>query len=198
MRDAILAAHEAETPIASVRSWPEWRDISEWVLLSEGGHNTIPHTDSYGLSTWITAQEGCIGFRWMSRPTREEYRHWILNPNGYHRSSRWRYVVLRPGWTVFLPPGTIHFIFRVEGAQTLALGGSVLQWTGISSWLDVVAEQLKYMGSADKNVGKYVESISVVMQLLIKKVKSSGLDKLGGKERLEEIRNQIIASPYQV
>ncbi|KAH8746912.1 hypothetical protein F5883DRAFT_392354, partial [Diaporthe sp. PMI_573] len=64
----------------------------------------------------------------------------------------WRYVVLRPGWTVFLPPGTIHFTFRVQGVQTLALCGRVLQWTGISSWLDVVGEQLKYAGFANKDV----------------------------------------------
>ncbi|KAH8746913.1 hypothetical protein F5883DRAFT_653819 [Diaporthe sp. PMI_573] len=31
------------------------------------------------------------------------------------------------------------------------------------------------------------------MDLVIKKVKSSGMDELGGKDRLEEVRNQTIA-----
>ncbi|KAJ0100709.1 hypothetical protein J7T55_008970 [Diaporthe amygdali] len=190
MRDAVQAVAEAEGP---TRPGQVWRETSEWVLLSEGGHNTVPHIDSHGFSTWITAQEGCIGFGWMSRPTRGEYRDWMLNPTAPHRDSRWRYVVLRPGWTVFSPSGTIHFLFRPEGVQTLALGGHILQWTGISLWLDVVGEQLKYAGATGEDVGQYAKSISVVMYLVLKKVKSGGPDELGGKEELQKIRNHMTA-----
>ncbi|KAJ0100686.1 hypothetical protein J7T55_003305 [Diaporthe amygdali] len=192
MRDAVQAGAEAEAE-GSTRPGHEWRESSEWALLSEGGHNTVPRIDSHGLSTWITAQEGCIGFGWMSRPTRGEYRDWMLNPTAPHRDSRWRYVVLRPGWTVFSPSGTIHFLFRPERVQTLALGGHILQWTGISLWLDVVGEQLKYAGATGEDVGKYAKSISVVLDLVVKKVKSGGPDELGDKEELQKIRNHITA-----
>jgi len=197
MRDAVQAVAEAEGPTEPIRHRHEWHESSEWVLLSEGGHNTVPRIDSHGLSTWITAQEGCIGIGWMSRPTREEYRDWTLKPDAIHSGSRWRYFVLRPGWTVFFASGTIHFLFRVEGTQTLALGGHILQWTGISLWLDVVGEQLKYARVTDEDVEKYARSISIVIDLVVKKVKSSGADELGGKEGLQKIRNQITVSASQ-
>lgn len=197
MRDAVQAVAEAEGPTEPIRPWHEWHESSEWVLLSEGGHNTVPRIDSHGLSTWITAQEGCIGFGWMSRPTREEYRDWILHPDARHRRGRWRYFVLRPGWTVFFPSGTIHFLFRPEGVQTLALGGHILQWTGISLWLDVVSEQLKYAGVTDEHAEKYARDVSIVIDLVVKKVRSSGADELGGKEGLLEIRNQVTVSASQ-
>lgn len=55
MRDAILAGEEGERSAAPTRSWPERRDTSEWVLLSEGGHNMVPRIDDYGLLAWIIA-----------------------------------------------------------------------------------------------------------------------------------------------
>jgi hypothetical protein len=107
---------------------------------------------------------------------------------------------------IFCPPprldsllssGTIHFLFRVEGTQTLALGGHILQWTGISLWLDVVGEQLKYTRVTGEDLEKYARSISIVIDLVVKKVKSSGADELGGKEGLQKIHDQITVSASQ-
>ncbi|KAK0727627.1 hypothetical protein B0T26DRAFT_603930, partial [Lasiosphaeria miniovina] len=63
--------------------WNEWKNVLEWVLLSEGGHNTAPHMDSHGFATWITPQEGSVGFGWMSCPTEEERNSWIADPHYY-------------------------------------------------------------------------------------------------------------------
>ncbi|KAL2284419.1 hypothetical protein FJTKL_08831 [Diaporthe vaccinii] len=193
MHDAVQAVAKAEGPTGPIRPRHEWHESSEWVLLSEGGHNTLPRIGSHGLSTWITAQEGCIGFGWMTRPTREEYRDWTLKPDVIPGGSRWRYFVLHPGWTVFFASGTIHFLFRVAGVQTLALGGHILQWTGINLWLDIVGEQLRYAGITDEDIEKYARSISIVMDLVVKKVKSSGAHELSSKEGLQKIRAQITA-----
>ena len=43
---------------------------------------------------------------------------------------------------------------------------------------------MKYASIIDKDVEKYARSILIVMDLIVKKVKSSGVDKLGGKEGL--------------
>jgi hypothetical protein len=60
IRDAILMEDSAERPVATREEWNEWRDVLDCVLLSEGGHITPPYVDR--KSTWITAQELCIGF----------------------------------------------------------------------------------------------------------------------------------------
>ena len=43
---------------------------------------------------------------------------------------------------------------------------------------------MKYTSAIDKDIEKYIRSISIVIDLVVKKVKSSGLDKLSGKEGL--------------
>ncbi|KAK4182977.1 hypothetical protein QBC35DRAFT_545237 [Podospora australis] len=121
----------AERVVAPSNDWNQWKNVLEWVLLSEGGHQTAPHMDSNGVLTWITVQEGFIGFDWMARPTEEEER---------------------PGQTVFFPSGTIHFVFRTQVGQTLALGGHVLQWSGIERWMHVVlAEEANPMITNEKH-----------------------------------------------
>ena len=93
--------YSAERPIVSGYGWNEWRDILEWVLLSEGGHNIAPHTDSYGLATRITVQEGHVSFRWLLCLTQTERGEWMADP--YHfTGGQWRYVVFAPSQTVFL------------------------------------------------------------------------------------------------
>ncbi len=103
----------AERYVAFVEDWYVWRNVTEWALLSKGGHNTAPHIDSHGYSTWIEVQEGQIGFGWMSRPTPGERDIWMADPHSY-TGGRWRYVILQQGDTVFFTSGTIHFVFRIR------------------------------------------------------------------------------------
>jgi hypothetical protein len=71
IRDGFLggSAGRIEAPASQ---WNRWRHVLEWGLLAEGGHNTGPHRDSHGFSTWLTVQEGCILFGWLSRPSATE------------------------------------------------------------------------------------------------------------------------------
>ena len=61
--------------------------------------------------------EGSIGFGWMSCPTEEERNSWAADPHHY-TGGRWKYLILKPGQSVFFMPGTIHFVFRVRQHQT--------------------------------------------------------------------------------
>ncbi len=156
----------------------------------EGGHNTSPHTDSHGLATWITVQEGLFGFGWLSRPTDDESREWAADPYAY-TGGRWRYVILEPGQTVFFNSGTVHFVFRLaDRGQTLALGGHVLQWSGIRRWIEVVTAQMvnPHITNEDMewSAPKYVR---VVADLVEKRARNGRVDDMGGPDEV----NQLLA-----
>ena len=156
--------------MARGEEWAEWRDLENWALLSEGGHCTAPHMDSHGLATWITIQEGLFGFAWMSRPTSEQRTAWMGNTEHYDAGQQWRYWVLKPGQTVFFPSGTIHCVFRVREAQTLALGGHILQWSGIDRWMDVVSQQVQAPSSTNEDMTDVWKWIPVVESLIQKRL----------------------------
>lgn len=161
IRDALLEGHCAERIKASKEEWNEWTELLEWVLMSEGGHNTAPHMDSHGWSTWITIQEGNFGFGWLARPTDEEQEEWMSDPLNY-TGGNWRFVILKPGQTVFFPSGTVHFVFRLQAQQTLALGGHLLQWTALERWVQIILWQLKNPNITNEDLGtaplKYIRS----------------------------------------
>ncbi|KAH8903830.1 hypothetical protein BR93DRAFT_901405 [Coniochaeta sp. PMI_546] len=182
VRDAVLSGSSGERTVAAKEKWNEWLDVMDWVLLSEGGHHTAPHMDSHGLSTWITIQEGEFGFGWLSKPTKEERDAWVANPQEF-TGGRWRFTVLTPGKTVFFNSGTIHFVFRLRHGQTLALGGHILQWSGIERWITVVRDQMRSPQITNEDVEwsapKYVR---VVSDLVTNRVKSGRVDEIGGQQ----------------
>jgi len=194
IRDTVLMQHSAERTIATTEEWARWKDVEEWVLLAEGGHNTAPHTDSHGYATWITVQEGLFGFGWMSRPTDQERCAWMADP-AHYTEGQWRYVVLRPGQTVFFNSGTIHFVFRLQGQQTLALGGHILQWTGIEQWIKVVSNQRKYPDSTNEEMRRSTEKlVRSISDLVGKSVKHGRVEELGGKTVVDRFFNLVKVS----
>jgi hypothetical protein len=185
VRNTVLMEESAERVVASTQQWDEWKNVLEWVLLSEGGHNTAPHMDSHGFATWITAQEGSIGFGWMSCPTEEEREAWMADPHRY-TGGRWRHVILKPGQSVFFVSGTIHFVFRVRDRQTLALGGHVFQWSGITRWMQVVLAQMMNPAITNEDMKwSAPKLVHVVTKLVAAKVKEGGIE-LGGEAAVAE------------
>ena len=180
IRDSLLEGHCAERIKASKEEWNEWTELLEWVLMSEGGHNTAPHMDSHGWSTWITIQEGNFGFGWLSLPTEKEQGDWIKDPLAY-TGGNWRFVILKPGQTVFFPSGTVHFVFRLHAAQTLALGGHLLQWTALERWVQVILWQLKNPNITNEDLGtaplKYIRS---ARKLVENRMANSRVTSMGG------------------
>lgn len=180
IRDSLLEGHTAERTKANRDDWNEWTDLLEWVLMSEGGHNTAPHMDSNGWSTWITIQEGRFGFGWLSRPTDKERDSWMTNPLEY-TGGNWRFAVLKPGQTVFFPSGTIHFVFRLHDKQTLALGGHLLQWTALERWVEVILWQLKNPNITNEDLGKSpLKYIRIARKLVDHRIATSRIQTMGG------------------
>lgn len=185
VRNRVLMEGSAERVTASLQRWAEWKDVDKWALLSEGGHHTAPHMDSHGYATWITAQEGPIGFAWMSFPTEAEREAWMAAPHR-HTGGRWRYIVLKPGQTVFFGPGTIHFVFRVRDHQTLALGGHVLQWSSIQRWIQVVLWELKKPATTNEEMKMTAPKlVRTVEELVRAKVNKVGVRELGGEDAVK-------------
>lgn len=168
IRETVLdSKNSAERPVVSRKEWAEWREIEHWTLLSEGGHCTAAHMDSHGLATWITVQGGLFGFAWMSRPTPEQRQAWIEDTEHYDQGQQWRYWILKPGQTVFFPSGTIHSVFRTQQAQTLGLGGHILQWSGLKQWLNVIRQQVEAPDSTNEDmtdVGKWFPMVEGLVE----------------------------------
>ncbi|KAK0613158.1 hypothetical protein B0T17DRAFT_593337 [Bombardia bombarda] len=181
VRNAVLMEESAERVVASTQEWNEWKNVLDWVLLSEGGHNTAPHMDSHGFATWITAQEGSIGFGWMSCPTDKERNSWTADPHCY-TGGRWRYIILKPGQSVFFMPGTIHFVFRVRECQTLALGGHILQWSDIRRWMQVVLAQTRNPAITNEDMKQSAPKlVHVVAELVKARAEEGEVEQLGGE-----------------
>jgi hypothetical protein len=170
IRDKVLDGDSAERTVASREAWAEWREIEHWALLSEGGHCTAAHTDSHGLATWITIQEGLFGFAWMSRPTEEQLAAWMANEEHFDEGQPWRYCILKPGQTIVFPSGTIHCVFRVRHGQTLGLGGHILQWSGIRQWMDVVRRQVDAPNSTNEDMTDIWKWVPVIEDLVQKRL----------------------------
>ncbi|CAG7565204.1 unnamed protein product [Fusarium equiseti] len=124
----------------------------DFMLLSEGGNHTLMHVDPFGLATFITVQQGEVGFGWIVNATMQDYLdiHKTVVPNSLKEKAR--YMILRPGQTVFMPSGTIHFVFRKNDTSTLATGGHVLTWKSVVKWLRVMKMQELSTARTDKDV----------------------------------------------
>ncbi|KAF2818217.1 hypothetical protein CC86DRAFT_461196 [Ophiobolus disseminans] len=182
VRDTILEGATAERCTAQVTEWNKWKDDEDWVLLAQGGAHTLTHQDSCGKATWLTVQEGLLGFGWISHPSREEIASWSNNPNGF-TGGQLRYVVLRPGQTVYFEAGTIHFVFRLKQHQTLLVGGHVLRWSRIESWMEVVLAQLRFPNTTNEDLQPSVRAyVEAVAQLVSEQLSLGRSDELGGEE----------------
>ena len=117
--------------------------------------------------------------------------------NNNYMGSRWRYVVLKPGQTVFFPSGTIHFVFCTRTPQTLALGGHVLQWSGIKRWIRIVLAQMANPMITNENMKQsalmYVHAIS---KLVENRMAEGRIEELGGDTAVKRFQAAVeVRSP---
>lgn len=184
VRDTVLEGTTEERCTASVAEWNKWKDDEDWVLLAQGGAQTLTHQDSCGKATWLTVQQGRVGFGWISCPTEEERRIWSEDPNEF-TGGKPRYVVLCPGQTVFFDSGTIHFVFRLAEHPTLMLGGHVLRWSRVDVWMEIVLNQLRFPNTTNEDplpsAPVYVETVS---QLISSERNHGRTEELGGEEAI--------------
>lgn len=122
---------------------------SNVILLGEGGAITTTHQDGCGFGTWITCQQGEIGFAWLCRPNAKMLHKWTSDPDSNQDlpgDERWCLKVLRQYDTVYFPPGLVHFVVRPPGPgrQTFALAGHVVRRSERALlWAEVLLRQLK-------------------------------------------------------
>ncbi|KAK5731807.1 hypothetical protein LTR17_011019 [Elasticomyces elasticus] len=164
-----------------------WKEIEKWCLCAQAGALTEPHQDSHGYSTYITINQGIVGFGFLSKPTEEEREAWSQNHDRYI-GGRWRYVVLRPGMTVYFPAGTIHLVFRhPKAGNTLAFGGHVLRCSQIVRWMKVLlAEQVNEFITNEALSLSAPGYISRVEKYVKQALKDGKEEKWGGKDAIEE------------
>ena len=186
VRNEALRGNSLDRVFASSKEWNQWKDVETWALLAQAGALTLRHQDSHGFGTWITVQEGHIGIGWMSRPTAQELSAWMADPVHY-TGGKLRYVVLKPGQTIFIPSGVIHFVFRLVGehSQTFAIGGHVLLWSSLDLWMEVILGQLRHPDVTNEEVKATIPNyVEIVRRLVSQRQKRGRVEDMGGKERV--------------
>ncbi|KAK4990890.1 hypothetical protein LTR50_002258 [Elasticomyces elasticus] len=188
-----VESEDAAKPLQGARYW---NDIEHWMLLAEGGAQTLPHMDAHGLATYLTIEEGDYGFGWLANPTKKERAAW-LRDRTLVDGDKWRYTVLKAGQTVFFPAGTIHFVFRKKGpgGQSLVFGGHALLWSQLQHMLDVIEEQIQYPDVTNEDVSTEIEGIKNVqyIQVLNQALKEGDpgvVELAGGEEEVESLRQR--------
>lgn len=159
-------------------------------MLAEPGCITYPHWDKFSTSTWISCLEGEIGFGWLAEPSEEEKMAWledVAKPKG-----RYAFKVLRPGDAVYMPPGTIHFVFRRPGGgQTMGLASQMLRRADAVSWLQHLKIELEYAQKEALEEAPYVHVVPAMVQGFFHLINSAlgqgDYEKFGGRQRIEEM-----------
>lgn len=166
---------------------PGYKEVEKWALLAEAGALTEPHQDSHGYSTYITVNQGTVGFGWLSYPSDEERKVWALTPENIP-GDRFRYVVMKPGQTVFFPAGTIHFVFRLPSTgHTLAFGGHVLRCSNIVHWVKTLLEEEASPHVTNEDLTASAPGYLNRVEGFVKQAqKSNTLEKWGGAEAVQE------------
>ncbi|KAL6923979.1 hypothetical protein FSST1_001253 [Fusarium sambucinum] len=163
------------------------KNTLKFLLMSEGGNHTGMHVDTHGLATFITVQQGEIGFGWIAHDTPQDRLdiHKDKIPDSLKRKAR--FIVLRPGETVYMPSGTIHFIFRRQAIPTMATGGHILTWKSIPKWLSIMKMQELSQEPVEADVTK--ESTRAYLNCLkqiLKEDKAAQSSNIPRPEQLQE------------
>ncbi|KAK3637124.1 hypothetical protein LTR56_013856 [Elasticomyces elasticus] len=142
-----------------------YKEVSLWALMAQAGALTEPHQDSHGYSTYITVNEGIVGFGWMAQPTEEEREAWSQNHDRYI-GGRWRHP---------------------QTGGTLAFGGHVLRCSQIVRWMKVLlAEQVNEFITNEALSLSAPGYISRVEKFVKQALKDGKEEKWGGKDAIEE------------
>ncbi|KAF2170993.1 hypothetical protein M409DRAFT_63989 [Zasmidium cellare ATCC 36951] len=166
---------------------PGYKEVEKWALVAEAGALTEPHQDSHGYSTFITVNMGLVGFGWLSNPTKADRDAWRRNPSNF-RGGQWRYIVLKPGQTVYFPAGTVHFVFRLAAAgNTLAFGGHILRCSNIVHWVRTLLEERDQKEVTNEDLTDSAPGYLARVEKFVNQAKVNGTaEKWGGEESIEE------------
>ncbi|KAF5661067.1 ATP synthase subunit alpha [Fusarium denticulatum] len=170
----------------------------ENIMLVEGGNHTATHVDYWGFATYLTVHKGSLGFGWIDIQTVENLREWEKDPLSEEVAKMARYVVLQPRQTIYIPSGTIHFVFRAEEQRTMQTFGDILVWSCIRQWLRVLKRQelsLSMERATRKAVEYYTLPLKAIIAQLLKSDTEENLNRyihhIGGVDIAREIVETI-------
>ncbi|PSK33543.1 hypothetical protein B9Z65_7430 [Elsinoe australis] len=148
--------------------------------LAEGGALTAPHQDSSGYGTWVTLQEGKLLWLWLHKPTKAQLKTvfgTILGhkdaPDLLPEDLPWRGVVLEPGWTFVMPPGTMHAVVRTKEEQTLMFAGHYLRRSELLYWVELVKLQWMHAEGHNENSKEEVAQLAKMFKEMVTKAKDN-------------------------
>ena len=170
------------------RQYPQgYKEVEKWALLAQAGALTEPHQDSHGYSTYIIVNQGEVGFGWLSFPSAEERAAWQKEPHTF-MSDGFRYVVLKPGQTVYFPAGTVHFVFRQpSGSDTLAFGGHILRCSNLVHWVTTLLEEKANTQITNEDTTTSAPGYLTQVEKFVRLALASGkVEKWGGVEHINE------------
>lgn len=164
-----------------------FKEVEKWALLAQAGALTLPHQDSHGYSTYITVNVGLVGFGWLSSPTPARRADWNKNPQRSIEGP-WRYVVLKPGQTVYFPAGTVHFVFRLPSAgNTLAFGGHVLRCSNIVHWVRCLLEEAQSASVTNEDLTDSATGYLERVERFVRQARKTGeTERWGGEKSITE------------
>src|SRR6266566_1447013 len=99
--------------------------------------------------------------------------------------GKWRYIILRQGDTVFFTSGTIHFVFRTRERQTFALGGHILQWSGIVEWAENVVAQIRSPNITNEALDDAPKIVRIAKRLVTNRMQTGKVAEMGGQNAVE-------------
>ncbi|GIZ46251.1 hypothetical protein CKM354_000938300 [Cercospora kikuchii] len=183
------------------------REHEGTLMISDPGSITGPHWDRWCLGTYISCHEGEMGFAWLSHPsTIEQHKRWTDTSKNGKPEGNWLFKVFRKGDAVYMPPGTVHVVFRLpEGQQTMATAGHFLRRsTDWKNWLKMLVHErethiVREQEEAGSGYLTIFGPIVKTLRFLLDQVKSDEeIERFGGKRRVKSARKLLATLEGQV
>ncbi|KAF5238846.1 hypothetical protein FANTH_10174 [Fusarium anthophilum] len=161
----------------------------EFILLSEGGNHTASHVDDFAPGIFFTCHQGPVGIGWIPLSWHDRLK-WEQDPLRFKGQAR--YLVLHPGQTVYMPPGTIHYVFRKLSDPTLITGGEVLTWAGLRRWLCLLKHQELSETEPEVSTDRAGNWVACLIELVKQRREVQDWDNIpGGREELELVMKTL-------
>jgi hypothetical protein len=174
-----------------------WVDVAKWALFAQRGALTGPHQDSHGFGTFLTVNQGQVGFAWLSKPTDNQLKDWAVNQD--ITVGRWCFMALSRGQAVYFPPGTVHCVVRsIEGDNTLLTGGHILRRCAIARWAQICHLQNEYPNVTNEDVDDIAEFMKIVAGYVKEAEQKGTLVEWGGESAVAEFKSHAneVSIPY--
>ncbi|KAM3423148.1 hypothetical protein BST61_g601 [Cercospora zeina] len=177
------------------------------LMISDPGSITGPHWDRWCFGTHLSCYEGEWGLSWLSHPTLEQRMIWTDPGKSDNKpEGSWLYKVFREGDAVYMPPGTVHVVFRLpEGKQTLGAAGHVLRRsTDWKNWLkmlihDKATTLVREGEEAGKDFLAIFGPLVKTLAFLLDQVETEDeIERYGGKKRVKSARKLLKTLERQV